>query len=81
MMMKNDDGGPAFPVAGYSAFYGLSVRDYFAAKALIAFLGSKQALNAMADTLPRDANGEEIKAHIAGLCYDMADAMIAAREK
>ncbi len=32
-MADIDDGGPAFP-AGSSAFRGMSLRDYFAAKAL-----------------------------------------------
>ena len=45
-IMKKETGGPAFPVfpetgAGHSAaFKGMTLRDYFAAKALPAIIGS-----------------------------------------
>lgn len=47
--MSKDDGGPAFPVEMYDAdmdsdsvFPGMTLRDYFAAKALQALLASDE---------------------------------------
>ena len=48
---------------------GMSLRDYFAAKALVGSLVGTECL--MADT--KDA--------LAGWCYNMADAMLEARKK
>lgn len=71
------DGGPAFPVStsdpriwhqdGYSTwqFPGLSVRDYFAAKA-------------MQSIVERGFNTWDL---VAERAYEMADAMLAARDK
>ena len=77
--MKND-GGPAFP-AGVAAcpdgvvidsedrgFPGMTLRDYFAAKAMAGFLASP--------TTPEKATAKQI----AGVAYGMADAMLAMRE-
>ena len=70
--MKQNDGGPAFPqghaVGEISKMEGgMSLRDYFAAKAL-------QGL--CAD--PSTAGTEGID--LANECYSIADAMLAARE-
>lgn len=71
------DGGPAFPVStsdprighqdGYGTwqFPGLSVRDYFAAKAMQSIVG-------------RGFNTWDL---VAERAYEMADAMLAARDK
>lgn len=69
---------PAFPVihpAGLS-HQGMSLRDYFAAKAMQVAL-QKALHNFGVDGLdgPIDAD------HIADSAYDLADAMLAAREK
>jgi hypothetical protein len=58
------DGGPAFPKAEYSS-PGISIRDYFAAKAMPSIYES--AINC----------GFEV---IAELAYEIADAMIKARK-
>lgn len=63
-------GGPAFPLpqgadtlAGYE---GMSLRDYFAAKAMQAYLTTPHA--------------DKVTVHVIAECaYDMADAMIFAR--
>ena len=67
----SNTGGPAFPTINYAAVYseGMSLRDYFAAKAMqgmlaYAFLHPL----AMEDGCARDA-------------YAMADAMLKAREQ
>lgn len=64
------DGGPAFPVAGSEHGYpvaGMSLRDYFAAKAM-------QGICAHADTW-----GLATSPKIANAAYELADAMLAAR--
>ena len=78
-MGKINDGGPAFPRPagdyngsrhGNSSQTGMSLRDYFAAKALqglLAFPGMEYA-DAPPEVAARDA-------------YAMADAMLAAREQ
>lgn len=72
--MAKNDGGPAFPLqsigpdfaAGYA---GMTLRDYFAAKALVGFMGSG------------DADWAERPESFAREAYRMADAMLAEREK
>lgn len=63
-----DDGGPAFPSHGSMgevAQQGMSLRDYFAAKALAGMLA--------------DSNFDHPPETAATLCYAMADAMLKAR--
>ncbi|AGZ34673.1 MAG: hypothetical protein ACOKSU_26230 [Pseudomonas sp.] len=69
--MSKPTGGPAFPVPGMQHdddFNGMNLRDYFAAKAL-------QGL--CADPNTANAKREDIVAE----CYELADAMLAARVK
>lgn len=73
-MSTINDGGPAFPVPGLhhdESFNGMTLRDYFAAKALQARLAgvisAQQAYAWGADEAARDA-------------YDIADAMLRARK-
>ncbi len=69
-----DDGGPAFPFKCQGAttapevYYGMTLRDYFAAKALNGWLASEDRI-----TLTEDA--------VADVCYGYADAMIRERNK
>jgi len=78
-MSEHDDGGPAFPVTaqvpnGYGNYipetqYGMSLRDYFAVKAMTSILS--------ADTPKgRSTTAEKL---VATASYIMADAMLAAR--
>ena len=65
--MENKDGGPAYPshgTMGEVATRGMSLRDYFAAKAL-------SGLPALDEVVPEKA---------AMWCYKIADAMLAARD-
>jgi uncharacterized protein YodC (DUF2158 family) len=65
------DGGPAFPVPGLQHdedFNGMSLRDYFAAKAMQGFAADPNA------AWTAGANG------MARCAYDWADAMLKARE-
>lgn len=75
-MSKIEDGGPAFPVVGMSHVNGqavtavfnggMSLRDYFAAKAMQALSGTDQGMR-------------EEPWRIAECAYRMADAMLSAR--
>ena len=76
--MNKDTSGPAFPVtlsagatySGHEPFDGMSLRDYFAAK----------AMQAMVSTPAYETGGWAID-DIAEQSYDMADAMLEARSK
>ena len=66
----NNTGGPAFPTTNYSAVYseGMSLRDYFAAKAMQAILTSYKI--------------EDCDDFVVANCaYQMADFMLKAREQ
>ena len=85
-MDKIDDGGPAFPTEQpvefisdgrsiplphrYAFVGGMSLRDHYAALALVHFSSFI--------SMKHSASTAKI---IAALCYDMADAMIAERKK
>lgn len=69
--MSKNNGGPAFPVMDeveeHGQHYGLTIRDYFAAKAMQASRSRNSDYRSWAD-LAADA-------------YDLADAMLAERAK
>lgn len=83
------DGGPAFPVAmdadnpGYTEF-GMTLRDYFAAKAMVAILSLPQR-NHLAfvidESKPGEINTQLDGPRLAKNAYIVADAMLAARQK
>lgn len=77
---RKDDGGPAFSgeAIRYEAGYatrerfpvpGMSLRDYFAAKAM------------HADLVYQGLEGREDLGHVAAMAYEMADAMLKERAK
>jgi len=65
-MSTKDDGGPAFPVIGEAG--GMSLRDYFAAKAMQGFAAAGADEWPSAEDLAHDA-------------YTLADAMLRERAK
>lgn len=70
-MSKENNGGPVYPTQGYE---GLTVRDYFAAKAMQGWLAS----------YPESIQHPVATHHenmVAELSYLMADAMLKAREE
>lgn len=69
-MSEIKDGGPAFPRTRKTGEVGMSLRDYFAAKAMQGLL----ACNALYGV-------EESKPDLAIDAYEHADAMIAARSQ
>ena len=77
-MTAKNDGGPAFPVYDHHADgqqflaeTGMTLRDYFAAKAMHQFLYGA--------VLPVGFDASEQLAILAARAYEMADAMLAAR--
>ena len=83
MTNKFDDGGPAYPTTienqpGEHGRKGMSLRDYFAAKAMQGYLGNPWQAEQM-DGM--DESFSEQTAILAEASYKMADAMIAERNK
>ncbi len=67
--MNKETGGPAFPAQSDAPWRsGMTLRDYFAAKAMEGFLVCDVKYASDADMIARDA-------------YTMADAMLRAREE
>lgn len=77
--MSTKDGGPAFPIPSdgrtHGTEIGMSLRDYFAAKAMAA------KIQAWGHHTHTDRNEfERCDRHVAERAYAVADAMLAARE-
>jgi hypothetical protein len=68
MSKQIDDGGPAFPVPYVTLHTGMTLRDWFAGMAL-------------QGRATRLGNPHEHRDLLASDCYDIADAMIEARQK
>lgn len=81
-MVTKADGGPAFPVMDeaveYGQHYGMSLRDYFAAKAMQGLLAMEANPQFGTVTEPYSAHGRDDL--MAKCAYNLADAMLAARE-
>lgn len=82
-MDKINDGGAAFPLYDsngdgkmFLAETGIYVRDYFAAKAMQGMLADSQTRQSCPE-----GQAEKWMRSFARVCYELADAMIAAREK
>ena len=81
--MKNNN-EPAFPAIhslsdGVSYSNGMTLRDYFASKALAGFCNSKDIL--LASQEHAEMVNKEESTVIAEMCYELADAMLAERNK
>lgn len=83
-MSDKDTGGPAFPfveppTAGYSIAKGMTLRDYFAAKAMATMLPTYRISDVFADETWEE--GEPTMPElIAKDAYIIADAMLKARK-
>jgi hypothetical protein len=75
--MTDKTGGPAFPWG--TAFAGMTLRDYFAAKAMNAIL--KSAIDWFPTHKSPDQETLAIFADVAQDSYAIADAMLKAREQ
>ena len=85
-MSAVNTGGPAFPTMRLSLIgdvvpdeEGMTLRDYFAAKAMESLCVMPQFVSGL-DKAAMNA-GVPFKAALAQHCYEMADAMLAARQK
>ena len=80
MTTKPNDGGPAFPNEGFNGwgepFEGMSLRDYFAAKAMHAFLVCPLPSKETAEKF----KGFTVAEFISTRAYEMADEMLKARQ-
>lgn len=88
-MSNLNDGGPAFPRTvqrwndSFEQRDGMSLRDYFAAKAITGLLSNSEAVHCGAEPTNSCLFGErsnETAADYARLAYQMADALLAARQ-
>ena len=82
-MSNTNTGGPAFPVKQYNRnimafeeFCGLTVRDYFAAKAMQGLVGCFTWRESVDEITEDDT---EATHYTAIMAYEMADAMLKAR--
>jgi hypothetical protein len=77
-----NDGGPVYPVTEhFRQHYGLSMRDYFAAAALQGTLASLAGDAALGGFIKaKEADGLSAEAALALGAYEIADAMLKARE-
>ena len=87
MNAQPNNGGPAFPVAPtmnpdgsvwYHSQNGMTLRDYFAAAAMAAFISNESRVSAMAHAAERQEGIVDFA--IALSAYYMADAMLDARD-
>jgi hypothetical protein len=78
-MIERATGGPAFPTeVGPSTFEGMTLRDYFAAKAMAALI-AKAPVTFFADQYAEERS--VMRQSFACGAYEYADAMIAERGK
>jgi hypothetical protein len=91
--MSKPDGGPAFPVevqngpdgkltgiqtSNFTGFeMGMTLRDYFAAKAMASWVQNGDALRSLYD---KNSGIDHLRASVASISYAYADAMLTARE-
>ena len=68
-MSKQDTTRPAFPTGRNDSLHGMSLRDYFAAKALSGMLADPNVT----------CDGADNQTWVAEHAYELADAMLAAR--
>ncbi len=72
-MISKDTGGPAFPRTQWPNETGMTLRDYFAAKAMQEILGSDKYMGLIGVNRYEQRTAED--------AYKMADAMLKAREE
>jgi hypothetical protein len=88
-MNEQKTGGPAFPVDQSGLMHGMTLRDYFAAKALPIcyqnymhdYFHEDNSDHDIRDSSKRGEFMREEKNAIADLAYEMADAMLRARNE
>ncbi len=80
--MSKHDGGPAFPLHGSLNHTGMTLRDWFAGQALAGSVANPiTAQEARESERNGDASGARFQKLIAQACFELADAMLAERDK
>lgn len=85
-MAQDKDGGPAFPTpAGFDNFQGMKLRDWFAGQAVQYFLNEDTSVATVIKSLGMTqeeyvAAGHPYWQYAANMAYEVADAMLKARE-
>ena len=81
--MKKETGGPAFPALHrpdlHGDFKGMTLRDYFAGKAMAAIIANETLLNVI--TKNADKDGIQVESLVSGMALSFADAMLKGRDK
>ncbi len=76
--MDKDTGGPAFPSQReHTTKEGMTLRDYFAAKAMQTLMADTEAKRQLVSI----GMGEKISECLSHMAYQMADTMLKAREQ
>lgn len=80
MATERSDGGPAFPTEpntqpGFYVHHGMSLRDWFAGQAVVAI-----AADVLKSDVKRPEEFDTLQDWVATMSYELADAMLAARE-
>jgi hypothetical protein len=82
--MQKQDNPPAFPLVCDNPmrvqYQGMTLRDYFASKVMNGICCNQFYLSALLEDF-KGINDKEMKAKIANVSYEMADAMIQERNK
>lgn len=85
-MSTINDGGPAFPesISDDGPWGGMTLRDYFAAKAMILQADEGISVEAISEVIGIDRSQHDWQTHwpmyVANRAYAIADAMLKARE-
>jgi hypothetical protein len=66
------------PITQVSSQDGMTLRDYFASKAMQSYIGNTDAIKAIWEKFPYSA--DKMRRHIAEVSYACADAMLEARQ-
>jgi hypothetical protein len=79
-IMKNDGYEPAFPCTAVNGatYSGMTLRDYFSAKALVGLLNNTELTNLLDE---HRVPPEKIPSFVAAKVFEIADAMIEERNK
>lgn len=79
--MKDKDGGPAFPSPHMAGQTGITMRDYFAAKAMAALIAEPRWAEGQTPAVDMiGGTTSSLSTNYAKAAYAMADAMLAARD-
>ena len=80
--MTKETGGPAFPPSNPGYAHGMTIRDYFAAKALpLAMKDYRMNIDRVDECLDLEWEADMGLSFVAARAYELADAMLKAREQ